>query len=125
MTDTPYLIAHVVRGEPAFDIAIRQPCPECEAGAGCDECEGEGYWWIVSTSGHRARPYETWYLPDLRMPSFDGEDMDFPWKVGPPPSGWPDHYPINRAPPEAKAEGRSLLAKLGLVKAKEPIRRRV
>ena len=35
-----YLIAHKVRGEPAFDIAIKM-----------------GDWWIIPTSGHRAYPY--------------------------------------------------------------------
>src|SRR6185437_4927349 len=65
----PFLIAHLVRGEPAFDIATQIICPECStinpatgrhaAPEGCDECDHTGYWWIIPTSGHRAYPY--WY----------------------------------------------------------------
>ena len=41
-----YLIAHKVRGEPAFDIAVKM-----------------GDWWIIPTSGHRAYPF--WWGYDL------------------------------------------------------------
>lgn len=46
--DEPYLIAHKVRGEPAFDIAVQMEV-------------AEGFWWIIPTSGHRAYPF--WYTP--------------------------------------------------------------
>ena len=39
-----YLIAHRVRGEPAFDIAQRSQIGDEEG-------------WIIPTSGHRAYPY--------------------------------------------------------------------
>jgi hypothetical protein len=75
-----YLIAHKVRGEPAFDIGIRSECPECRS-AGCHECT-DGYWWIIPTSGHRAYPYWHYPLGDL-----------FAYKnVGDPPEGLRDHY---------------------------------
>jgi len=82
MTDL-YLIAHVVRGEPAFDIATK-----------LDIEDEEGQWWIIPTSGHRAYPY--WHrslnsLCDWHMPDLFGDYQ------GPPPDkapeGWPDHYP--------------------------------
>lgn len=60
-----FLIAHKVRNEPAFDIAIHMECPHCNGialgdygePAWCHECDGLGYWWIIPTSGHRAFPY--------------------------------------------------------------------
>lgn len=64
---TFFLIAHKVRGEAAFDVAIQMPCPLCDLGDGmvkeayCTECKDEGYWWILSSCGHRAHPY--WHSP--------------------------------------------------------------
>ena len=87
MTD-PYLIAHKVRGEPAFDIAIRIPCPECHA-CGCEECDQLCYWWIVPTSGHRAYPYDHWALFDICNIT-----------TGPMPIDLPDHYPVRASPKE-------------------------
>lgn len=119
MSNKPYLIAHLVRGQPAFDIAERTPCPECNGSGlfGCDECDGEGYWWIIPTSGHRARPYESWIL-------FDVANITMPVS---PPSPWPDHYPLNKAkePKGSPAKPNDLLASLGLIKPKEPIKRRI
>jgi hypothetical protein len=69
MTATPYLIAHKVRGLPAFDIAIQM------------EMEDE-VWWIIPTSGHRAYPY--WHsalLPNMLY-----------GPIPSPPAEWPDHY---------------------------------
>lgn len=60
-----YLIAHKVRGQPGFDVAIR-----------CDDMgtpSDPGPWWIIPTSGHRAYPIMFWTLDDVI------EDMD---KVG-------------------------------------------
>jgi hypothetical protein len=66
-----YLIAHKVRGESAFDIAVKMPM-------------ADGDWWIIPTSGHRAYPY--WNNP---VPPID----DYRWGVPPMPSDLPDHYP--------------------------------
>ena len=122
----PYLIAHKVRGEPVFDIAERMPCPEC-ASSGCAECDDEGYWWICSTSGHRARPYWSEALSKIGYPEQIGDDsiLSVPPSC---PEGWPDHYSINDCPLRASkdevAKGRSLLAQLGLAKPKATIVRR-
>ena len=59
-----YLIAHKVRGEPAFDIA--EPMQV-----------GDETWWVIPTSGHRAYPYWTskledwdvWEIWEKQMPS--------------------------------------------------------
>ncbi len=57
-TDALFLIAHKVRGEPAFDIAQHMTCPVCEGtNDHCHECDGQGHWWVIPTSGHRAWPY--------------------------------------------------------------------
>lgn len=83
-----YLIAHKVRGEPAFDIATKMDCPECNA-MGCLECDDLGYWWIVPTSGHRAYPYWSdplqWYMDEM---------CDVPAM----PEGLPDHYLVPSRP---------------------------
>lgn len=59
----PYLILHKVRGEPAFDIAIRLlECTEADETKGIvtlDEI------WIIPTSGHRA--YPSWSVPLSRL----------------------------------------------------------
>ena len=61
-----YLIAHKVRGEPAFDIAQHMTCPACEGTDDhCISCDGAGHWWIIPTSGHRAWPIMTWPLAEL------------------------------------------------------------
>jgi hypothetical protein len=86
----PYLIAHKVRGQPAFDVAIRMDCPECAA-QGCGQCDDLGYWWIIPTSGHRAFPAQTW---DLRF-LYDDPDHQISVLSAPMPnmSALPDHYP--------------------------------
>jgi hypothetical protein len=67
-----YLIAHKVRGEPAFDIAVKM-----EMADGC--------WWIIPTSGHRAFPY--WHCGFV------------PLETGPMPADLPDHYPMAKKAP--------------------------
>lgn len=87
-----FLIAHKVRGEAAFDVAT--PI----------EIDGEPGW-IIPTSGHRAYPY--WTAP-----------------LDPPPAAPPDardHYTTSTTA-SSKAEGRDLLATLGLGRP-QPIRR--
>jgi hypothetical protein len=80
-----YLIAHKVRGEPAFDIGSRFECPECH-GIGCPEC-GDGQWWIIPTTGHRAYAY--WHT-ELNI------------EVPPMPKGLRDHYATVNAVAVAK-----------------------
>ena len=104
MSETPnsppelYLIAHKVRGQPAFDIATQIQI-------------GDELGWIIPTSGHRARPY--W-----RMELEQALDQ---FIIPSPPPDWPDHYAINAAPREEP-----LAARLGILPAAPPkIARRV
>lgn len=70
-----FLIAHKVRGEPAFDIATRVLIGEEEG-------------WIIPTSGHRAYPY--WHRPfGLCLGIETVPDC---------PQDWPDHYATSAAP---------------------------
>ncbi len=103
----PYLIAHVVRGSPAFDIA--------------EQIEiGDELGWIIPTSGHRAYPYWT-----LRL------DLAVDWhlvgiihtEVPLPPPDWPDHYSLSAAP---KGTGliSNLAERLGFVPKPPTISRR-
>lgn len=99
-----FLILHKVRGEPAFDIAIRMTIGSEEG-------------WIIPTSGHRAYPYRTWNLDDL----YDGSDMDMPapldvFDTVELPVDHPDHYEARPAPTGTPLKG--LLEKLGLRKPK-------
>lgn len=108
MTDL-FLIAHKVRNEPAFDIAIRMACSECNA-IGCPECDDLGYWWIISTSGARAYPW--WHFP-LGALMHDNSDLALIRTVeaaGPMPDGLPDHYPCN----DRTTPRQSLADRLGL-----------
>lgn len=83
---TLYLIAHKVRGEPAFDVAEQMKV-------------GSETWWVVPTSGHRAYPY--WYAAfsqiDWEMFRINGN------AVPPMPEGLPDHYAVAIKAPKAKA----------------------
>jgi hypothetical protein len=63
-----FLIAHKVRGEPAFDVATKMEMPD-------------GPWWIIPTSGHRAFPYWTHEISHLTV------------AVPILPADLPDHYP--------------------------------
>lgn len=124
-----YLIAHKVRGEPAFDVATQMECPICH-GTGefttggnflyCSECDQTGYWWIISTSGHRAFPW--WNCPMEALCFFYAGGMNaqlqFPLEHHPMPSDIPDHYPT-RATPDAPKLNIS-----ALIPPSAPIRRR-
>lgn len=116
----PYLIAHLVRGEPAFDIAIRMDGPD----------EDGDEWWIIPTSGHRAYPY--WsrtlscigvdLLPDGnwawgRTPEYTYEGL-----VDIPAEGWPDHYPHSASPTPCTTPD---LRSLGLSRPQPKIARRI
>lgn len=118
-----FLIAHKVRSEPAFDIAIQLPCVLCQvyenttgqmvesdhriAQEDCIECDGLGYWWIIPTSGHRAYPSDYTAL-DLLYDS-NNENVLNQMKL---PITEPDHYPTRAAPTV------SLIDALGLRKPK-------
>lgn len=148
MTDL-YLIAHKVRGEPAFDIAQQMECPICKGvgcaglhpedayeGPSCDECEALGYWWIIPTSGHRAHPI--WAEPLNHFVTIDltADTVNIAWISDKPAWGYgtcsmpdfgaaPDHYPTAAEPRRSPTAGRGLLARLGLLRAQAPIKRRV
>lgn len=69
-----YLIAHKVRGQPAFDIAEKMDMPAALGGP----------WWIIPTSGHRAYPYWHCEIEPTNVPQM--------------PAGLVDHY-STRLPP--------------------------
>lgn len=100
-----YLIAHKVRGEPAFDIAIKMHVEALEED-----------WWIIPTSGHRAYPYWSEGLLHIMTMS----------EVPPMPTDLPDHYEVSAAPKGSGqgTNGRDLLERLGLVQPVEPMTRR-
>jgi hypothetical protein len=115
MTADLFLVAHKVRGEPAFDVATRMECPECPEGTDegfCIECDNTGFWWIIPTSGHRAYPVMNWKLAEL------GDVTDYhsvsilreagPLEAHPKFASVPDHY-AHRAAPKV-----SLIEALGI-----------
>lgn len=122
---TLYLLAHVVRGEPAFDIGEQMRCPMCaldEQGAECVECDSTGYWWIIPTSGHRAYPYWNINLDSL-MHDTSGSISEIDpirtlGEVPPMPPSWPDHYQHRAAP--ASAPRPSLTSLLNLTRPSLP-----
>lgn len=122
-----YLIAHKVRGERAFDIASKIKCPVCEpirqgldvSSPGCEDCDGEGNWWIVCTSGHRAFPDGSWALDELA--DISDYPHQRPMEIGEPDETLPEHYQVSAAKGEGKVTARDLLK--NLIK-REPIERR-
>lgn len=134
----PFLIAHVVRGKPAFDIAEQVVCPICRGDydidrdeeSMCVDCDDTGHWWIIPTSGHRAYPYWNIALEsidDRHCLELDGSGNG-PYTSGPPlpPSSWPDHYAINNRALRSEPSS-SLAERLGLNvrQPSAPVRRRV
>lgn len=104
-----YLIAHKVRGEPAFDIATQVDCPECHT-QGCNECDNQGWWFVIPTSGHRAYPW--WHanladIDDTYELSFEPTQLEGP---GPMPEGLPDHYTTRAQPTLSLADALGLRA---------------
>jgi len=92
----PYLIAHLVRGEPAFDIAIR-----CTAEDGWGTYTDPAPWWLIPTSGHRAYPYWDIPLKDLVQDVSFGDEIamaPFDFSYPKPPPDHPDHYTTYAAP---------------------------
>lgn len=92
-----YLVAHKVRGEPAFDIALKLEMGE----------DGEP-WWIIPTSGHRAYPYWHTLLTKWDFWEYSGAEK----ALAAVPEDWPDHYTPR---PEVIGSAGGLLAKLGLL----------
>lgn len=114
MQPEPYLIAHLVRGQPAFDIAIQLDFE----GTPSDP----GPWWIIPTSGHRA--YPTDYIK-LRHLCDGAGDIAIECLEMPDPETARDHYAISTIITAADEEvGKNLAQALGLVKH-APIKRRL
>lgn len=83
MSEELFLIAHKVRGEVAFDVAIQVQI-------------GQELGWIIPTSGHRAYPFWNASMANFRIlhPLGDGHNTNYPWDslVPPMPEGLRDHY---------------------------------
>lgn len=126
-----WLIAHKVRGEPAFDIATRFKCPICEpirqgldpeerGSIHCDECDEGQYWWVIPTSGHRAYPF---WIAEIPIGHIEGDTLiyhghrdQYAWK----PADYadiPDHYQTTAAPGTGITD---LFSKLGFKKVAGP-----
>lgn len=121
MSFNHFLIAHKVSGEPAFDVAVQMECPECE-GVGCDECDDDGYWWIIPTSGHRAYPY--WHIL-LDGIEFEGNgNYHLSEELAKMPPDLPDHYAHSASPAQIKLKLEDLLASLLPKAPTKPFKRR-
>lgn len=94
----PYLILHKVRGEPAFDIAVKLEITEGDS--------TPGMFWIIPTSGHRA--YPSWSKPLSELGIVTLPDTNLAWGYNfdtgtvqgliPFPYDSPDHYSCNSTP---------------------------
>jgi hypothetical protein len=78
-----FLILHLVRGEPAFDIAQR-----CDASDGWGTTGDPAPWWIIPTSGRRAYPYYQWQITQLWF------NREYVPTLIEPLGVYPDHYPL-------------------------------
>lgn len=108
MSSDSYLIAHKVRGEPAFDIAQELYI----------DALGEMNW-IIPTSGHIAHPVWTCELSTVNFTDVNLENLIYIYKDK--LDLVPDHYPLN----SQKTHGIDLAARLGLLKPKPEITRRI
>lgn len=121
-----FLIAHRCRGEPTFDVAERMICPSCDVGESkvkddyCEECNDEGYWWILSTSGYRAHPWEYHLLSTIQF--YGNNSMQR--MLNDMPLNALDCFPIN-SPSHKPSSDRSndLLARLNLIPKGPSLRR--
>lgn len=114
MSSESYLICHKVRGEPAFDIAIKLQIGEEEG-------------WIIPTSGHRAYPYFEVRLEDA-CENLSSLSATATGGLSPPPMppNHPDHYAPEPAPKGlGQVAASTLLAALGLGKKATAVKRRV
>lgn len=145
-----FLIAHKVRTQPAFDVAIKLPCPECDtiieadgqlefsSQSDCPECNSEGHWWIIPTSGHRAYPWWSINLKNIDDTcQLNFEDTSFNIDAsrgirgsmegpGPMPDPWHDHYTINNPshkPIKSDRPQLDLLTRLNLIPKGPKMRR--
>lgn len=106
----PHLILHKVRGEPAFDVAIKL----YQASEPGEEV------WIIPTSGHRAYPFWSSKLTELHINLLNPTQFithALTLKL----EGHPDHYSCNDRPLKedvylVKQRAKGLLENLGLVK---------
>ena len=73
----PYLILHKVRGEPAFDVAIKLMIGDEEG-------------WIIPTSGHRA--YPLWNIELIATDALYIDGCCILDQLPNLPTDWPDHY---------------------------------
>lgn len=106
-----YLVAHKVRGEPAFDIAIM-----------LDVLDEDGdMMWIIPTSGHRAYPW--WWTDLTKLQLIDETDVfmsdGFDNVCGTMPPDLQDHYHLDAPRPTVK-----LIDRLNLRTTLPPIVRR-
>lgn len=126
-----FLIAHKVRGEPAFDVAHKMTCPHCDKGKvseegtfedeDCHECDSLGYWWIIPTSGHRAYPFFHIGLDEIE---FEGNgNYSLSSELASMPDGLPDHYTTRAAPTLDLASALGIMRKLHA--PTPPIKRRL
>lgn len=100
-----YLIAHKVRGEPAFDIAHKLMIGDEEG-------------WIIPTSGHRAYPVAYFPLSKLAIEEHPHNNpLDVVWTLD--FSAVPDHYTTTAD----KGRGliKDLAAVLGLPRSSNPV----
>lgn len=115
MTDL-YLIAHKVRNEPAFDIAIMLDVLD----------EDSDPIWIIPTSGHRAYPW--WWSSLSGLSLIDSEphntlDGTIESYCGTMPPDLQDHYHLEQTVSTAKQP--TLLSRLNLHRTQPPIIRRI
>lgn len=117
-----FLIAHRVRGEPTFDIAI---C--CTEEDGWGTYSDPAPWWLMPTTGWRVYPY--WSIEVSHLIG-GPNDWTIDKLVPPMPLGTPDIFEVNSqfdptTPMEDRIDAAGLLLALGLLKPKPTIRRRV
>lgn len=120
MSSEPYLVAHLVRGEPAFDIAIKLAIGDEEG-------------WIIPTSGHRAYPYWDISLFSIGKGALIDGFTEGTMDMGTHYIGvLPDHYASDLSRDQSRRDAYSahspdpsFALSLGLVRPRTPIPRRV
>lgn len=132
MSTDLFLIAHKVRGEPAFDVATQMLCSICDGlcdvtnNAPCHECDSLGYWWIIPTSGHRAYPYGWYDMAEIELNGYPQitlmQYLTDPHYTQPMPADLPDHYRHHAAPRLDLAAALGLRAKPAQAQAPLPRR---
>lgn len=95
-----FIIAHKVRGELAFDVAIQMHVPALNE-----------TWWIIPTSGHRAYPLNTW---EIANPFTDDLDL----------ASVPEHYAHADAPAQPPLDLKEFLNSLEPTIRRRPLNAR-